>query len=61
MVATAFRIGDVVRLIGTDTLFHLTGHDRISDRYKAQGTDDAGFFWVLEIYLERVSRPADSQ
>jgi hypothetical protein len=56
-----FRMGDAVRLIGTDTLLTVRQYDEATHEYQVQrGDDDASSQWVLGIYLEGV-KSASSQ
>jgi len=54
MAVKTFVGGDVVRLIGTDTLLTVRRYDKATHEYQVQrGDDDASLEWVLGVYLER--------
>jgi hypothetical protein len=48
-----FRVGDIVRLIGTETLLTVTQYDEATEEYQVQQGEDSQ--WVLGIYLECAS------
>ena len=54
-----FRVGDIVRFIGTDTRLRVKRYRKEPSEYQVhRDHDEASLEWVLEIYLE-LAEPAN--
>jgi len=61
MAAAKFRVGDIVRFIGTDQHLTVKQHRTPPRQYQVQrDNDETTLEWVPEIYLELV-KPASAK